>query len=64
MMTQKRAEEIECNVVFNTMANVQKTLVNFEDRRLIFQIGLNIGYMHRALIEELAKEIEDEEAQN
>lgn len=57
-MTQQRADEIERKVFYRHIESIMRTLERCEDTHLVFQIGMEMGYLHRSLSAELGKEIE------
>lgn len=57
-MTEERKKEIERKVFYRHIDPIMRTLEECEDTHIIFQIGMDLGYLHRSLMEELDKEVE------
>ena len=57
-MTEQRKDEIERKVFYRYMDSIMQTLERCKDTHLAFQIGMEMGYLHRSLSEELSKEVE------
>ena len=57
-MTEHRAEEIERKVFYRHIESIMRTLEECENTHIIFQIGMEMGYLHKSLSEELSKEVE------
>lgn len=57
-MTEQRKDEIERKVFYRHIESIMRTLERCEDTHIVFQLGMEMGYMHRSLSEELSKEIE------
>ena len=62
-MTQQRVNEIERKVFYRHIESIMRVLEQCEDTHIIFQIGIEMGYLHRSLSEELSKEIEPQESE-
>lgn len=62
-MTEQRKDEIERKVFYRYIDSIMRTLERSEDIHLAFQIGMEMGYLHRSLSEELSKEIEPQESE-
>ena len=62
-MTQQRADEIERKVFYRHIESIMRTLEQCEDTHLVFQMGMEMGYLHRSLSEELSKEVESQESE-
>lgn len=60
-MTERRAEEIERKVFYRHIEPIMRILEQCEDTHIVFQIGMEMGRLHRSLSEELSKEIEPQE---
>lgn len=57
-MTDRRKEEITRKVFYRHAESMMRTLEECENARIIFQIGMEMGYLHRSLVDELDKETE------
>ena len=57
-MTEQRKDEIERKVFYRHIESIMRTLEQCEDTHIVFEIGMEMGYLHRSLSEELDKEIE------
>ena len=57
-MTEQRKDEIERKVFYRHIESIMRTLEQCEDTHLVFQIGMEMGYLHTDLYEELSKEVE------
>ena len=62
-MTEQRKGEIERKVFYRHIESIMRTLELCEDTNLVFQIGMEMGYLHRSLSEELSKEIDPQESE-
>lgn len=62
-MTEQRKDEIERKVFYRHIEPIMRTLECCEDTHLVFQIGMEMGYLHCSLSEELSKEIESQESE-
>lgn len=60
-MTEQRASEIERLVFYRYVDNIKRELSRAGDCEVAFDIGAEMGYIHRTLREELDKEIDDKE---
>ncbi len=60
-MTERRAEEIERKVFYRHIESIMRTFERCEDTHIIFQMGMEMGYLHRSLVDELDKETEPQE---
>lgn len=60
-MTEKRKDEIERKVFYRRVESIMRMLERCEDTHTVFQLGMEMGYLHRSLSEELSKEIEPQE---
>ena len=63
-MTEQRKDEIERKVFYRHIESIMRTLERCEDTHLAFQIGMEMGYLHRSLSEELSKEVEPQESED
>ena len=63
-MTERRAEEIERKVFYRHIESIMRTLEQCEDTHIVFQMGMEMGYLHRSLSEELSKEIKPQESED
>ena len=63
-MTKQRKDEIERKVFYRHLESMMLTLEQCEDTHIIFQIGREMGYLHRSLVEELNKEVEPQESED
>jgi len=61
-MTRQRKDEIERKVFYRHIESIMRTLEQCKDTYLVFQIGMDMGYLHRSLSEELDKEVEPQES--
>lgn len=57
-MTDQRKSEIERKVFYRHIDSIMITLEQCKDTHIIFQMGMEMGYLHRSLSEELSKEVE------
>lgn len=57
-MTKQRKDEIERKVFYRHIESIMRTLEFCEDTHLVFRMGMEMGYLHRSLSEELSKEID------
>ena len=62
-MTEQRKNEIERKVFYRHIESIMRTLEPCEDTHLVFQLGMEMGYLHRSLSEELSKEVEPQESE-
>ena len=60
-MTEQRKDEIERKVFYRHIESIMRTLERCEDTHIVFQMGMEMGYLHRSLSEELSKEVEQQE---
>lgn len=60
-MTNQRKDEIERKVFYRHIESIMRTLERCEDTHIILQMGMEMGYLHRSLLEELSKEVEPQE---
>ena len=60
-MTEQRMNEIERMVFYRHIESIMRTLERCEDAHLIFQMGMEMAYLHTDLSEELSKEVETQE---
>lgn len=60
-MTEQRKSEIERKVFYQHIESIMQTLEQCEDTHIIFQMGMEMGYLHRSLSEELDKEVKLQE---
>ena len=56
-MTGQRKDEIIRKVFYRHIESINRMLEQCEDTHIIFQMGMEMGYLHRSLSEELSKEI-------
>jgi|P1105metagenome_2_1110788.scaffolds.fasta_scaffold02777_14 hypothetical protein len=56
-MDQQRADEIERKVFYRRIEGMMRLLEKCEDTHIVFEIGLEMGYLHSDLKRELEKEI-------
>ena len=56
-MTEQRKDEIERKVFYRHIESIMRILEECEDTHILFQMGMEMGYLHRSLSEELSKEI-------
>ena len=63
-MTKQRKDEIERKVFYRHIESIMRTLEQCEDTHIIFQMGMEMGYLHRSLSVELSKEVESQEVEN
>lgn len=63
-MTEQRKDEIERKVFYRHIDNIMRMLEQCEDTHIIFQMGMEMGYLHRSLSEELSKEIKPQESED
>lgn len=57
-MTEQRKDEIERKVFYRHIESIMQRLERCEDTEVVFLMGMEMGYLHRSLSEELSKEIE------
>ena len=62
-MTELRKDEIERKVFYRHVESIMRTLERCEDTNIVFQIGMEMGYLRKSLSEELSKEIEPQESE-
>ena len=62
-MTKFRKDEIERKVFYRHIESIMRTLEQCEDTHIVFQIGMEMGYLHRSVSDELDKEIEPYESE-
>ena len=62
-MTGQRKDEIERKVFYRHIESIMRVLEECEDTHLVFQMGMEMGYLHRSLSEELSKEVEPQESE-
>lgn len=62
-MTNQRKDEIERKVFYRHVESIMRTLEWCGDTHIIFQMGIEMGYLHRSLSEELSKEVEPQESE-
>lgn len=60
-MTGQRKDEIERKVFYRHIESIMRTLEQCEDTNIVFQMGMEMGYLHRSLSEELSKEVDPQE---
>lgn len=60
-MTEQRKSEIERKVFYRHIESIMRTLERCEDTHIIFQMGMEMRYLHRSLSEELDKEVKLQE---
>lgn len=46
---------------YRRVESIMRMLEQCEDTHTVFQLGMEMGYLHRSLSEELSKEIEPQE---
>ena len=63
-MTRQRKDEIERKVFYRHIESIMRTLEQCEDTHIVFNIGMDIGYLHRSLSEELDKEVDPQESED
>lgn len=63
-MTEQRKNEIERKVFYRHVESIMRRLELCEDTHLVFLLGMEMGYLHRSLSEELSKEIEPQESED
>ena len=63
-MTEQRKGEIERKVFYRHIESIMRTLEQCEDTHVIFQLGMDMGYLHRDLVDELTKEVEPHESED
>ena len=61
-MTEQRKNEIERKVFYRHIESILRTLKQCKDTYIVFQMGIEMGYLHRSLSEELSKEVEPQES--
>ena len=61
-MTQQRANEIESAVFYKYLDAVERSL-DQADTNVVFEVGRTLGYMQKALYDELSKEVEPQESE-
>lgn len=57
-MTEQRKDEIERKVFYRHIESIMRTLERCNDIHIVFQMGMEMGYLHRSLSKELGKEVE------
>ena len=62
-MTEQRKDEIERKVFYRHIESIMRTLERCEDTHIVFQMGMEMGYLHRSLSEELSKEVDLQESE-
>lgn len=62
-MTEQRMNEIERMVFYRHIESIMRTLERCEDAHLIFQMGMEMAYLHTDLSEELSKEVKTQESE-
>ena len=62
-MTEQRKNEIERRAFYRHIESIMRILEGCEDTHIIFQMGMEMGYLHRDLSKELNKEIEPQESE-
>lgn len=62
-MTEQRKDEIERKAFYRHVESIMRILERCEDTHLVFQMGMEMGYLHRSLAEELSKEIKPQESE-
>lgn len=62
-MTEQRKDEIERKVFYRHIESIMRTLERCEDTHIVFQMGMEMGYLHRSLSEELSKEVDSQESE-
>lgn len=63
-MTKQRKDEIERKVFYRHIESIMRSLEQCEDTHIIFLMGMEMGYLHRSLIDELNKEVESQESED
>lgn len=63
-MTEQRKNEIERKAFYRHIESIMRRLEQCEDTHLVFLLGMEMGYLHRSLSEELSKEIESQESED
>ena len=63
-MTEQRKDEIERKVFYRHIDSIMRRLERCEDTHIVFLLGMEMGYLHRSLSEELSKEIEPQESED
>lgn len=63
-MTEEIKDEIIRHVIYRHMEQIMRILKYCDDTNVIFQIGMEMGYMHRSLSDELSKIMADPTATN
>lgn len=56
-MTEQRKSEIERKVFYRSIDSIMRMIERCEDTHIIFQMGMEMGYLHSHLLEELSKEV-------
>lgn len=62
-MTEQRKNEIERKTFYRYIESIMRTLERCEDTNIIFQLGMEMGYLHKSLSDELSKEVEPQESE-
>lgn len=62
-MTEQRKDEIERKVFYRHIESIMRTLEQCEDTHIVFQMGVEMGYLHRSLSVELSKEVDLQESE-
>ena len=60
-MNGQRKDEIIRKVFYRHIENIMRDLERCEDIHIVFQLGMDMGMMHRDLEDELSAEVESEE---
>ena len=56
-MTACRAKEIERKVFYQHIGSIMKTIIRCKDAKIVFQMGMEMGSLHKSLFDELSKEV-------
>ena len=59
-MTRERMREIERKVIYKSIDRMVTALYHVENNEAVFLVGITFGEMHKALQQELEKEIDAE----
>ena len=62
-MTEQRKDEIERKTFYRHIESIMRILERCEDTHIIFQMGMEMEYLHRSLVDELNKEVEPQESE-
>ena len=62
-MTGQRKDEIERKVFYRHIESIMRRLELCKDTNFAFLMGMEMGYLHRSLSEELSKEVEPQESE-